>query len=61
MGAAGPTDKENQVKKYKKYCFRFITYLLETVRIQICIKQLDPDQIEQQYPEPYKKGLDLQH
>jgi hypothetical protein len=27
MGSVGPTDKENQVKVCKKYCFRYITYL----------------------------------
>jgi hypothetical protein len=27
LGPVGPTDKENQVKMYKKYCFRYITFL----------------------------------
>jgi hypothetical protein len=26
-GPSGPTDKENQLKMYKKYSFRYITYL----------------------------------
>jgi hypothetical protein len=62
--------KENQVKTYEKYCFRFI-YLFETVRIRIHIKQSDPDQIENQDMDryqsekqdldPYQKGLDPQH
>jgi hypothetical protein len=53
----------------------YITYLFETVRIHICIKQLDPDlyQIDEQDPDPdpyqsekqdpdlYQNGLDLQH
>ncbi len=25
VGPVGPTDKENQVKMYKKYCFMYIT------------------------------------
>jgi hypothetical protein len=27
VGPVGPTDKENQVKLYEKYCFRHITSL----------------------------------
>ncbi len=27
LGPAEPTDKENQVNMYKKYCFRYITCL----------------------------------
>ncbi len=27
VGPVGPTDKENQVKMYKKICFRYITSL----------------------------------
>jgi hypothetical protein len=27
LGPGGPTDKENQVKMYKNYCFRYITFL----------------------------------
>ncbi len=27
LGPVGPTDKENQVKMYKKDCFRYITSL----------------------------------
>jgi hypothetical protein len=27
VGPIGPTDNENQVKMYKKYCFRYITSL----------------------------------
>ncbi len=67
------SDKENQVKMYKKFCFRIISYhyFFETVRIQIRIKQSDPDlyQIEKLYPDPYQsekqdpdqRGLDPQH
>jgi hypothetical protein len=29
LGPGGPTDKENQVKMYKKYCFRYITLHLK--------------------------------
>jgi hypothetical protein len=69
LGPVGPTDKENQVKIYKKkYC-----YLFETARIRIHkrIKQSYPDpyQIEKQDPDPLQsekqdldqKGLDPQH
>ncbi len=77
FGLDGPTDKENQVKMYKKYCLG--TLLFETVRIRIRIKKSDPDpyQIEKQKqdpdlnryqsekqdldPYPYQKGLDPQH
>jgi hypothetical protein len=27
VGPVGPTDKENQIKMYIKYCFRYITSL----------------------------------
>jgi hypothetical protein len=27
LGPLGPTDKENQVKMYEKYCFRYKTSL----------------------------------
>ncbi len=27
LGPGGPTDKENQGKMYKNYCFRYITFL----------------------------------
>jgi hypothetical protein len=74
VGPVGPTDKENQAKLCKKYCYRYITYLFETVRIRIRIKWSDPDpyqiekqdpypdtyQSEKQDPDPYQKGLDLQ-
>ncbi len=62
VGPVGPTEKENQVKMYKKYCSRY-HYLFETARIRIRIKQSDPDpfQSEKQDPDPYKKGLDPQH
>jgi hypothetical protein len=59
-GPVGPTDKENQLKMYKKYHFR-VHYLFKTVRIQIRTKQSDPYQIEKQEPDPYQKGLDPQH
>jgi hypothetical protein len=29
LGPGGPTDKENQVKMYIKYCFRYITSLIQ--------------------------------
>jgi hypothetical protein len=45
LGPVGPTDKENQVKMYKKYCIRYITHLkrqasgsVSNSRIRICIK-----------------------
>jgi hypothetical protein len=45
LGLVGPTDKENQVKMYKKYCFRYIISLkwqgsgsVSNSRIRICIK-----------------------
>ncbi len=72
MGPVGPTDKENQVKMYKKSTV-LGTYLFETVRIRIRIKQSDPDsykmekqdpdpyQSEKQDPDPYQKCLDPQH
>jgi hypothetical protein len=38
MGSVGPTDKENEVKMYKKkYCCK-LHYLFETVRIRIRIR-----------------------
>ncbi len=45
VGPVGPNDKENEVKMYKKYCFKYITSL----------KQSDPDpyQIGKQDPNPY--------
>ncbi len=54
MGPVGPGDKENQVKMYKKYCFRYIGNLFKAARIRICIKQSDPDQIGKQDPDPYQ-------
>ncbi len=27
LGPGGPTDRENQIKMYKKYCFMYITSL----------------------------------
>jgi hypothetical protein len=38
MGPVGHADKENQVKMYKKYCFRYGTLPL------LNGKDLDPDQ-----------------
>jgi hypothetical protein len=63
LGPVGPTDKENQVKLFKKYCFRYIIlFEMAGIRIWIRIKQSDPNpyQIEKQDPDPYK-GLDPQH
>jgi hypothetical protein len=41
LGPGGPIDKKNQVKMYKKSCFKVILgqYLSETVRILILIKR----------------------
>ncbi len=71
VGPVGPTNKENQVKMYKKYHLRYLYNLFETVRLRIHIKQLDPYQIEKQDPnpyqskrqdpDPYQKGLDSPH
>ncbi len=33
LGPGGPTDKENLVKMYKKYCFRYISSL-KRIRIK---------------------------
>jgi hypothetical protein len=53
LGPVGPTDKENPVKMYK-------SIVLGT--LPLCIdKDPDPYQSEKQDPDPYKKGLDLQH
>jgi hypothetical protein len=66
LGPVGPTDKENQVKMYKTYCFRYITSLkrqrfgygsVSNSRIRIRIKWLN----EKDYWDPYQKGLDPQH
>ncbi len=74
MGPFGPTDKENQVKMYKKSTvLGTVHYCFQMVRIWIRIKQSDPDtyqikkqdpdpyQSEKQDPYPYQKGLDPQH
>jgi hypothetical protein len=57
LGPVGPTDKENQVKMFKKYCFRYIIFFeMAGIRIWIRIKQsdLNPYQIEKQDLDPYK-------
>jgi hypothetical protein len=52
LGPVGPTDKENQVKLYKKYCFRFIPSLKNGK---------DPDPYQSEKPDLDQKGLDPQH
>ncbi len=56
VGPVEPTDKENEVKMYKKYCFRYVHYLFKTVGIRTHIKQSDPDpyQIGKQDPDTYQ-------
>ncbi len=64
LGSVEPTDKENQVKMYQKYCFRYITGTsLKLLSIGIRIKQPDPDpyQSEKQDPDPHQKGLGPRH
>ncbi len=58
MGPVGPTDKENQVKMYKKYGFRYVT-LFETVRVRSELQ--DPDPYQSEKPDPDLKGLGPQH
>ncbi len=60
-GPVGHTDKENQVKMYKMYCFRYSTLSLRNG------KDPDPYLNEKQDPDPYPdpypyhKVLDLQY
>jgi hypothetical protein len=63
VGPVGPTDKENQVKMYKTYCFRYIT-LFEMVRVgseSYQIEKQDPDPYQSKKPDPDLKGLGPQH
>ncbi len=70
FGPVGPTAEGNQVKMYKKCCFRFITSLKRqgsgsVSNSQIRIKLKSSIRIgilsEKQDPDPYQKGLDPQH
>ncbi len=56
LGSVRPTDKENQVKMYKKYYFRYITSLKWKGPDTYQIEKQDPDpyQIEKQDPDPYQ-------
>ncbi len=57
MGPFGPTDKENQVKMYKKYHFRYITPLKQWIRFRIEQSDPDPYQIENHDPDPYQSKI----
>jgi hypothetical protein len=70
----GPIDKENQVKMYKKYCFRYISSLKQQgsgsvsnsqIRIRIRLKSMIRIRIkvksEKQDPDLYQKSRDPQH
>jgi hypothetical protein len=54
VSPVGPTEKENEVKMYKKYGIVLGTLSLETARIRVCTKQLDldPYQDVKQDPDP---------
>jgi hypothetical protein len=55
MGPVRPTDKENQVKVYKKYCFRYIIPVKrQGSQIRIKRSDLDPYQIEKHDPDLYQ-------
>jgi hypothetical protein len=65
LGPVGPTEKENEVKMYKKYYFLDIRHHLfgnckDPDPYQIEKQDADPDQYksEKQDPDPYQKGLD---
>ncbi len=64
MGPVGPTDKENEVKIYKKNVTVLGTLPLwngkdpEPYQIEKQDPDPDPYQSEKQEPDPYQKGLD---
>ncbi len=54
LGPAKPTDKENQVNMYEKYLLFEVHLPFWKIRIQIHIKQSNPDpyEIDKQDPDP---------
>jgi hypothetical protein len=59
LGPPGYTDKENQFKMYKKYCFRDPFPMKQMYPYQIEIP--DPDPYQSEKHDPDQNGLDPQH